>query len=320
MNLVFFDIECASVFKTIAKICAFGYVVCDEQFNIIQREDILINPKGKFHLTDGRGEHGLVLPYEYEDFKNYPKFPAVYPKIKQLLEDENNIVFGHSILNDIKYLDLETNRFKLPSFNFSFSDSQLMYMTAINDFSRQFGLEYITKDLNVEFTPHRAADDAYATMKIVEAMCKRYDMSVTQLEEHLQIKRGRIKRHQVTKPTSATFDEYCTQRELNKKDRAERRTKFFMFLSRKRVKKSGKLVGTTFNFSRNIEDEIELSIPLVTQIYEHGGRYTQKLTDCNMYVCRKGDETVRTHNAKQIEGLNVIDVDELKGMLDGQSS
>ena len=45
MNLVFFDIECASVNKTTAKICAFGYVVCDENFNIIKKEDILVNPK-----------------------------------------------------------------------------------------------------------------------------------------------------------------------------------------------------------------------------------------------------------------------------------
>ena len=56
MDLVFFDIECASVYKTSAKICAFGYVVCDENFNIIKKEDILINPKGAFHLTDSKGD------------------------------------------------------------------------------------------------------------------------------------------------------------------------------------------------------------------------------------------------------------------------
>ena len=67
MNLVFFDIECASVNKTTAKICAFGYVVCDENFNIIKKEDILVNPKGKFHLTDRKGDKGIVLPYAYEE-------------------------------------------------------------------------------------------------------------------------------------------------------------------------------------------------------------------------------------------------------------
>ena len=88
MNLVFFDIECASVNKNSAKICAFGYVVCDENFNIVKKEDILINPRGKFRLTDRSGDKGLILPYSYGDFKNYPPFTKIYPQIKSLLEDE----------------------------------------------------------------------------------------------------------------------------------------------------------------------------------------------------------------------------------------
>ena len=155
MNLVFFDIECASVNKNSAKICAFGYVVCDENFNIIKKEDILVNPKGRFHLTDRKGDKGIVLPYSYDEFKKHPPFTSVYPFIKSLLEDENNIVLGHSIMNDIKYLNLETKRFKLPSFRLSFSDSQLLYMCHVNDFSRQFGLEHIAGALGVDFVPHR---------------------------------------------------------------------------------------------------------------------------------------------------------------------
>ncbi|MBO5327816.1 MAG: hypothetical protein J6B04_01430, partial [Clostridia bacterium] len=92
MKLVFFDIECASVYKYTAKICAFGYVVCDEKFNILEKRDILINPKGKFHLTDSKGQKGLVLPYEYSSFKAQPEFPAVYDQIKELLEDKNAVV------------------------------------------------------------------------------------------------------------------------------------------------------------------------------------------------------------------------------------
>ena len=30
MEYVFFDIECACVYKNVAKICVFGYFVCDE--------------------------------------------------------------------------------------------------------------------------------------------------------------------------------------------------------------------------------------------------------------------------------------------------
>lgn len=315
MNLLFFDIECASVYKTAAKICAFGYVLCDEQFNIIEKEDILINPKGKFHLTDGRGEHGLVLPYEYSEFKNYPVFPQVYGRIKKLLEDKNNLVFGHATLNDVNYLDLETRRFKLPPFEFTFSDSQLMYMTSVSDFSRQFGLEYITKDLNVEFTPHRAADDAYATMRVTEALCRKHNCSCAELEKILRIKRGRSGNHKIVKPSSAAYGEYKNKCGMEKAERAKRRNRFYCNVNRRHVAKSDKLKGRIFNFSRQLEYKTEVSVPLVEEIFDLGGKYTQKLAECNVYVCEKDDDTVRTRNAIS-GGLKVISPEELRSLTD----
>jgi hypothetical protein len=74
MKYLFFDIECSVVSKNAAKICAFGYCLTDEKFNILEKEDLLINPQGGFHLTDRKGTQGLVLPYEYAGFKNYPTF------------------------------------------------------------------------------------------------------------------------------------------------------------------------------------------------------------------------------------------------------
>jgi hypothetical protein len=316
MNLLFFDIECASVYKNAAKICAFGYVICDEQFNIIKKEDILINPKGKFHLTDGKGDHGLVLPYKYEDFKNYPPFPEVYPKIKGLLEDKNNLVFGHSILNDVKYLQLETRRFKLPPINYEFSDSQIIYMTKVNDYSRQFGLEYITKDLNVEFTPHRAADDAYATMKIVEAMCKMDGISFGELEEKYQIIHGRVNGDKVEKPMSKGFEAFCIERDRFKQERSFNRSQFYEFLTRKHPRKNGKLLGKVFTFSRIIEDDLSRAKQLVNEIYDEGGKYTQKLEQCNIYVCEQDDVSVRSKNAR-LSGVEIIDLNGLRELLNG---
>ena len=315
MNLVFFDIECASVNKNMAKICAFGYVVCDESFNIIKKEDILINPKGGFHLTDRKGERGLELPYDYAEFKKHPPFPAVYSFIRGLLEDKDNLVFGHAILNDVKYLDLETRRFKLPPFNFEFLDSQIMYMTHIGDFSRQFGLEYITANLNVEFTPHRAADDAYATMKIVEELCRLHGVSPLALAGELGIGKGRIKGHNIVKPTSVGFEKYVRDRDAARERRSRNRTKFYIYLSRRKKKNGGKLYGQIFTFSRNIEDDVDRSIPYVGKIYEEGGMYSQKLSDSTVYVCEEDDSTVRTKNARQLGDMHIIDIAGLEELL-----
>lgn len=303
------------MYKTTAKICAFGYVLCDEHFNIIKKEDILINPKGKFHLTDGRGEHGLVLPYEYSDFKNYPVFPQVYERIRALLQDKNNMVFGHATLNDVNYLDLETRRFHLPPFDFAFSDSQLMYMTSVNDFSRQFGLEYITKDLDVEFTPHRAADDAYATMRVTQALCKKHNCTGAEIDGVLGIKRGSLKEHRIIRPAAKAYGEYCEKCRREKAERAKRRNKFYCRVNRKHTAKSDKLNGYVFNFSRQLEYQTEISIPFVDKIFELGGKYTQKLSLCNTYVRDPSDDTVRTRNAQENEQLKVLSVDELRALL-----
>lgn len=304
------------MFKNCAKICAFGYVLCDEKFNIIVKEDILINPKGKFHLTDGRGEHGLVLPYEYSEFKNYPVFPQVYKKIRALLEDKNNLVFGHATINDVNYLDLETRRFRLPSFEFDYSDSQLMYMTSVNDFSRQFGLEYITDSLDVEFTPHRAADDAYATMRVTEALCKKHGCACSEIDKLLEIRRGAIKNHKIYKPTAKAYGEYRAKCQKEKAERAKRRSKFYNHVNRKHKAASNRLKAYTFNFSRRLEYEIEVSVPLVDKIFELGGKYAQKLALCNVYVCNEDDDTVRTQTAKDGGRVKVVSVDELRKMFD----
>ena len=107
MKYLFFDIECAGVFKNVAKICAFGYCLTDEQFHILEKEDILINPQGGFHLTDRKGEQGIVLPYKYEEFKKYPSFKEQAERIYSLLQDSDTLVVGHAVQNDVKYLNLE---------------------------------------------------------------------------------------------------------------------------------------------------------------------------------------------------------------------
>lgn len=146
MKYLFFDIECAIVSKNSAKICAFGYCLTDEKFSILEKEDILINPQGGFHLTDRKGTQGLVLPYKYDDFKKYPTFCEKAKKIYTLLQDEDTLVAGHATMNDVKYLNLESKRFALPSFAFSFADTQFVYMNRIGDFTRQLGLAQSPKN------------------------------------------------------------------------------------------------------------------------------------------------------------------------------
>lgn len=289
MNYLFFDIECACVYKSTAKICAFGYVLTDENFRLLKREDILLNPRGKFHLTDRKGREGLILPYEYEDFKRFPLFPAEYEKIKALLEDSMNIVCGHATINDVNYLNLETKRYKLPSFRFGFYDTQFFFMNALNDFTRQFGLQAMAEELEVEFTPHRAVDDAYATMRVCERICAREKMTLLELIEEYHIRAGYISGYKIRNLTSEGLVRYLSEREEKREAHMKAHEEFYRFVNKymHRRKRGGALDGKVFCFSRDIEDDVEISRKLLEAIFASGGQYTSHPTECNVYIARE---------------------------------
>ncbi len=315
MQYVFFDIECACVFKSVAKICAFGYVLTDENFNVLEREDILLNPKGKFHLTDRKGKEGLVLPYEYEDFKKYPLFPSAYKRIKTLLESKEHIVLGHATLNDVNYLNLETKRYKLPSFRFFWHDTQFFWMNTANAYGQQLGLGAIAEQLGVEFTPHRAVDDAYATMRVCEAMCKREGVDVQGLLLKYGMRAGRIENYRISQPTSVGLKKYLDDRHNEREAHHRAHEEFYRFVNKNmhRRKKGGNLEGKVFCFSKELEDEVATSVRLVKAIFDGGGRYTSRPGECNVYIARDTGG-MRYQNALQ-SGAAFIPLDSIEDAL-----
>ena len=301
MKYLFFDIECSVVSKNAAKICAFGYCLTDEQFHILEKEDILINPKGSFHLTDRKGTQGLVLPYKYADFKKYPTFVEKADKIYGLLQDSDTLVIGHATMNDVKYLNLESKRFALPSFSFAFADTQFLYMNRIGEFSRQFGLGAIAEELGVEFVAHRAVDDAYATMKTAEAMCKAEGgATLPQLIEKYEITLGRIENYEIEQTTSTAYVAYKKEQERKKEEREKRKVEFHNFADKAKRKraKEGLLKGKTICFSHPVEQETERAKRLLLAAFGEGAYLTYRAEECDVYVCLEGESGPRLKSAQ----------------------
>ncbi len=301
MKYLFFDIECSVVSKNAAKICAFGYCLTDEKFNILEKEDILINPQGGFHLTDRKGTQGLVLPYKYSDFKNYPTFQQKAEKIYGLLQDKDTLVAGHATMNDVKYLNLESKRFSLPSFQFDFADTQFVYMNRVKEFSRQFGLGSIAQELGVEFVAHRAVDDAYATMKVAEAMCKEEGMTFSELLQKYEITLGKIENYEISPPISRALVEYKAEQERKKEERESKKAEFYRFFDREKRKRSkeGKLKGKRVCFSHPLELELLLSKKLLIALFAEGGFFVSRAEECDVYVCLEGESGARLKSAQE---------------------
>ena len=300
MKYLFFDIECSVVSKNVAKICAFGYCLTDKKFNILEKEDILINPQGGFHLTDRKGTQGLVLPYEYANFKKYPTFQEKADKIYSLLQDRDTLVSGHATMNDVKYLNFESKRFNLPPFDFAFADTQFVYMHRIGEFSRQFGLGSIAQELGVEFTAHRAVDDAYATMKVAEAMCKEEGLTFLELLEKYQITLGKIQNYEITQTTSTAFVEYKKAQEKRKEEREKLKAEFHIFADKEKRKraKDGKLKGKIICFSHPLEMRLPLSKKLLLAAFAQAAFITYRAEECDVYVCFADENGARLKSAQ----------------------
>ena len=176
MKYLFFDIECADGGK--ATICSFGYVIADEDFKILRREDIVINPQGKFYLTGRAGRPDVHLAYPEATFKRAPTFDKFYNKIKALVESKEYYVIGHSIGDDVTYLNKACARYKLEPFSFEYFDTQRMYRELTRD-KKSISLENALAafEIDEKFRYHQSVEDARATMFLLKALFEKANTS-----------------------------------------------------------------------------------------------------------------------------------------------
>jgi DNA polymerase III epsilon subunit-like protein len=182
MKYIFFDTECANCFNRVGKICEFGYVKTDTDFNILDSQNYFINPKpdGKFHLTGRKNQKDLILTEKQEFYYNQPKFSHFYDNIRFLLTQPDIMIFGHSVRNDIFFLDSDIRRFNLKTFPYTAYDTQSFLEYFSKTRKKNYSLETAYKELVFKELPlqaHKAVNDAMFTMEVTKAMLK--DLSVT---------------------------------------------------------------------------------------------------------------------------------------------
>lgn len=196
MKYLFFDVECANCFESNYKICEFGYVLTDENFNIIKRNDIPISPGNKrnrsdrFDTTIYKRDPKFQWAYDYDFYFEQPKFPHYYEQLKKLFEDEEVIAFGYAVDNDVRYLDSEFNRYKLRPLNYKVIDVSYIMQYYSEKKERLKGLEnsfkkFCSVEEFIKLVPHLPRDDAYMTMRILQNIIKELNVTLDEiLNEH----------------------------------------------------------------------------------------------------------------------------------------
>ncbi len=179
MNYLFFDIECAKCEKKgVGYICEFGYIIVNESFEALEKGHFMMDPSSEFDHYAIKN----ILHYTKEEYRASPRFPEYYERIQELLTREEQRVVGHTTSADIKYIKSECTRYMLPHIKCEYYDIRNPFMFLRGE-KQVSSLENMGKKLELEFDGglHDALYDAKATMRVCEALCAQYGLSMEEL-------------------------------------------------------------------------------------------------------------------------------------------
>lgn len=215
MKYLFFDIECSDG----KHICAFGYVIVDKNFNIIEKKDIAINPKWGFRKGRAGFDPRTDLAYSVEYFRKQKSFDYHYENIKKILLLEDTIVLGHAVSSDLSFLRMACDRYNLPQIQISAYDTQNIYY----QYNKQHyfrSLENIAKDLELDISnlsEHKSCDDAEISMLITKGICKNLGTSLDELLELCEKSVKNVKNKSNKKSSVYNSVSFAIKDALNKK-------------------------------------------------------------------------------------------------------
>lgn len=309
MKYLFFDIECASVYQG-SKICSFGYVLTDENLNILKSEDIMINP---VCIWD---QYALkhILAHSKEYYESFPPFNERYEFIKNLF-GEDVVAFGHGVTNDVRFLNDDCRRYKLPYIDFVFYDCADIYKEFEND-KEVKSLAKVSKEF-IEQTQgdrHESKEDAMLVYEYTKEMCHKMETSLKELLTLVGNCKGENKKGR------------CTYRNIKpkviKNKNAGKLYEYFL----KHVKAngtgnykylSGKKVAISLNYEKKHFKEMLLIIQLINNC---GGTYVSEGKDADVFVSandvdkngfvsyceREYDVDEAIENGQRIDKINII--------------
>ena len=293
MKYLYFDIECCDGHK----ICSFGYVIADENFNILEKEDIVINPDAEFRLGRDKSKPRIELAYQEETFYKQPTFNKYYNKIKSLLTAKNQILLGHSITSDIHYLKNACKRYDLPEIKVEVYDTQdFYYQLKKTRESKCRSLDKIVADLGIDIgtlREHKSCDDAELSMLEAKEICAKLGVSISELIELCDnSKRDSDKLDYSKKGKRKQFE----------KDLRKIAERYADRYSCKAICLSNAIKETDYN----------LRLALIKEIFKKGYNYVCKASDCDYFVVGKEkgkrdascDYNIK-ENHKDIEKINL---------------
>ncbi len=263
-SYLFFDIECANCFGGIGKMCSFGYALTDSAFNVLDSQDVVMNPEAEFDWYLFSPKNKCPLAYSKDYFRMQRNFEAYHRGIKKLMEESGRRIIGFSSANDVGFLVSAWERYSLAPINFSVYDSAAIASAITGEKHRlEQWCDHYALDTG-GLTAHRSSDDAMMTMLLVKALCAQTGLDIESL----------LASH---KGHKLSVEKYLEQREM-KRQREETLKKIQNLYGKKnRAPLSEKLSGMNFVFSFKALKDGEEAYKLADLIYRNGGTLAKSL-------------------------------------------
>lgn len=294
LDYLFFDIEASEG----ESICSFGYVLTDTKFNIIEKNDILINPEAIF-CTSARGKHkngekdrGITLAYPKETFLASPVYSEVYSRIKELVEKDDRLIVGFSHTNDVRYLCHANTRYLKPNFTYEFFDLQDVFRAEKGE-SNQISLERIINDFEIntdKLILHKSVDDAEMSMLAIKVFCEKNDCTLDDVIKKYPQFLGK------TENGITTYNGVDSQKAELRKVRNICKNTVLSYARNVKInaESSNVLNGKKFCAGNRFEkEEFIYAMKLITVLAENGAKYVSAVSDADYFIKTNDDEGVK---------------------------
>ena len=342
MKYLFFDIECANCYNNCAKIFSLGYCITDENFNVLHdKEDVLINPRDRFDWYVAK----KMMAYPREIFADQPPFPEFYERFREMFEDEDTMVIGYAVTNDVHFLQDDCKRYGLTPFTYRFYDVQQIYARQPENNTAKNLEDSLLSWCGIEAENlHRSDEDAYNTMLILKAIAAYHGKNLPELLEMYPECGGHTEGFNMEygwkKPEGEVAKKKRRRSKKNKGEAKESQPeavdtanmmeagsenaalfiKYLESVQPKKTRKPPMLTGHTVTVSLGYQrHHFNEMLYLVQMIVNAGGRYTLSTRAADIlftYDCGEaGDQRLATAEAMIAEGTE-IEIHPIKVLFD----
>ena len=264
-TFVFFDCECANVFDGVGKICSLGYVITDDELNVIESEDVVMNPECEFdwYLFGAKSECKLAYSKDY--FRIKPNWAAYYKDIKKMFTAGNRYILGFAVSGDVGFVNSACERYNEDYINLRAFDLEPLLEQIYGErkklvqWAEFFGVNV------AKFQTHKSVDDAMMTMLCMKKVCEQQQKSV---EEILKEYKGLF--------VSSEQILLQAQERAYKKEMLEKIKRLYGKKSPKPRYKT--VLNRKFEFDRNVLHDVDTAFELIKRIYDNGGTVYEHLT------------------------------------------